>query len=286
MEIKKIANSHFGQDGAIWKNLFFRFVADGSCVVQDLNGLTADPEATLPVVSRFTLDRAEDIVPHANAVVFGPDYYADGDEFPLVYNNIYNNYAKADDQMRGTLCVYRIQRMGDGFTSTLVQIIRLGFTDDPLWVSENGQDIRPYGNLVIDRDARKLLAFTMRDGDQTTRFFTLPLPAVTEGEPDPKLGIKTVTLGKESVEESFDIPYSNYLQGACMEKGLIYSVEGFDFAETAPAAIRVIDPKAKAQIHHVSFAELGYGIEPECIDFFGDRLLYSDAKGNLFELNF
>ena len=67
---------------------------------------------------------------------------------------------------------------------------------------------------------------------------------------------------------------------------MIYSVEGFDFGETAPSAIRVIDPKTKTQIHHVSFAELGYGIEPECIDFFGDRLLYSDAKGNLFELKF
>ena len=72
MEIQKIANSHFGQDGAIWKDLFFRFDADGSCWVQDLSKLTDDPEDTLPVEAAFTLDRAEEIVPHANAVVFGP----------------------------------------------------------------------------------------------------------------------------------------------------------------------------------------------------------------------
>lgn len=286
MEIRKIANSHFGQDGAIWKNWFFRFDADGSCWVQDLTKLTDDPEDTLPVEAAFTLDRAEEIVPHANAVVFGPEYYADGDEFPLLYSNIYNNYAKSDDPMRGTLCVYRLERAGDSFQSTLVQIIRVGFVNDPLWASENVADIRPFGNLVIDRDAKKLHAFTMRDGDRVTRHFTLPLPSVQEGTPDPRLGVKTVVLDQACVEGWFDSEYSNFLQGACMEKGLIYSVEGFDSSDATPAAIRVIDPEKGCQLHHVSFVKLGYGIEPECIDFFGDRLLYSDAQGNLFELNF
>ena len=249
MEIQKIANSHFGQDGAIWKDLFFRFDADGSCWVQDLSKLTDDPEDTLPVEAAFTLDRAEEIVPHANAVVFGPEFYAPGDEFPLLYSNIYNNYAASDDPMRGTLCVYRLEREGASFRSTLVQIIRVGFVNDPLWASEDVADIRPFGNLVIDREQNKLHAFTMRDGDKTTRHFTLPLPSVHEGTPDPKFGVNTVVLGEEQVEDRFDSEYSHFIQGACMERGLIYSVEGFDFSEAAPAGFRVIDPKTHRQLH-------------------------------------
>ena len=41
---------------------------------------------------------------------FGNEYYDEKDEFPLLYTNIYNNYAKTDDKRKGITCVYRIHK--------------------------------------------------------------------------------------------------------------------------------------------------------------------------------
>ena len=107
-QIKKIANIARMQDGAIWDKYLFRFGADGLCIVYDMDNLgTAEMEA--PELCRFWLDKIELIKPHSNAVVFGSSYYAPEDEFPLLYSNIYNNYARAENQMVGVCCVYRIQ---------------------------------------------------------------------------------------------------------------------------------------------------------------------------------
>ena len=90
------------------------------------------------------------LVPHSNSVVFGNEYYDEQDEFPLLYTNIYNNYAKNDDKLEGVCLVYRIERNEREFTSTLVQIIQIGFVDDEnLWTSAGEkEDVRPYGNFV------------------------------------------------------------------------------------------------------------------------------------------
>ena len=69
MEIKKIGKIGGGQDGAIWGDELFRFDARGNCAVYDLASLAgADADSELAPLARFTLDRAEEIAPHSNAV--------------------------------------------------------------------------------------------------------------------------------------------------------------------------------------------------------------------------
>ena len=74
-----------GQDGAIWGDLLFRFSSSGDCRVYDLS------RDGIPEVGAFRLDRWETLCPHSNSVSFGADYWAEGDEYPLLYSNIYNN---------------------------------------------------------------------------------------------------------------------------------------------------------------------------------------------------
>ncbi len=287
MKIIKIAEILSGQDGAIFGGYLFRFDHQGTgCVYKLSDILSAEGKAAAPI-SSFTLDRCPEIVPHSNAVVFGSEYYEDGDEFPLLYSNIYNNYSKSEDRMVGVCCVYRIQRSGDAFTSTLLQLIRIGFAENgELWCSEGKADVRPYGNFVIDREKNRLFAFVMRDESKTTRYFSLPLPCVREGIYNSEKSVTECVLNEADIDFYFDTDYHNYVQGACLKDGKIYSLEGFTASEEKPPAIRVIDIETKAQESYIPCSAFGVDIEPECIDFSGDICVYSDSHGNTYKIEF
>ena len=87
-----------GQDGVIFQDLFFHFNAKGFCKVHDL--------ASMQEVGSFTLDKIDLLMPHSNAVFFGRNFYSPKDKFPILYTNIYNNYAKSPDRKPGVLCPY------------------------------------------------------------------------------------------------------------------------------------------------------------------------------------
>lgn len=280
MKIRKMGTIASGQDGAIWNGLLFRFENRGQGHVYDLS------REGLPEVAAFALDRSPELAPHSNSVAFGPWYYSPEDEFPLLYSNIYNNYAGCADRMVGVTCVYRLQREGERFSSRLVQVIRVGFVEDTRWRSEGIADIRPYGNCAIDRDKGLYYAFTMRDGDRTTRYFAFRLPKPDAGRMDEALGVPVAELGLSDILNSFDCPYHRFLQGACAHKGLIYSLEGFT-AETANVpAMRIIDTGAGKQLSFEAFGDYGLTVEPELIDFDGETCIYGDAHGNLYTIEF
>ena len=283
MKYKSYAKIKSGQDGASFGNLLFRFGSRGNCSVYDLSCAKACGEELVPV-AEFLLDRAEEIAPHSNAVMFGKEYYAEGDEFPLLYSNIYNNYKNSDDKLVGVLCVYRIFREGEGFSSSLVGLIEIGFTADrSLWRSGGDvEDVRPYGNFVLDNESGRLYAFVMRDGEKTVRYFSFDTPDVRCGAICKRFGVPRVVLGSSDIKEYFDVPYHNYVQGATLRAGKIYSLEGF--GEKIHPALRVIDLAQRKQTAFIDLYDLGLTDEAELIDFYGDICLYSDAHGDVFEL--
>ena len=287
MNIRHIANFvQWSQDGAIWNGYFFTINAKGLCHVYDLNAVGTTLPADLEEIDSFTLDKAELIVPHSNAVTFGNEYYAQGDEFPLLYSNIYNNYAKTDDPKTGVCLAYRIQRNKNKFTTTLVQIIEIGFAkSSEYWCSENG-DVRPYGNFVVDGKGGKYYAFTMRDEAHTTRYFEFDLPKLSDGVIDETYGVRKVTLGIDNINSYFDCEYHNYIQGACFHNGKVYSVEGFSLKNGNAPALRVIDIASKRQELHIKFADFDLDVEPEMIDFWNDECYYCDAHGHMYKIEF
>lgn len=286
---KYLTSTRGGQDGAIYNGLLFRFDNKGNCRVFDVNSLLEGGKFVSEIDS-FTLDKSDIIAPHSNSVVFGSEFYCEGDEFPLLYSNVYNNYAKTDDPMRGVCCAYRLTRLSDGFETELVQLIEIGFVEDAnLWkASPEAHGKRPFGNFVIDTDENKYYAFVMREGTEGTRYFCFDLPRVQNGEPDARFGVKRAVLQKEDILFSFDCEHHKFIQGACCRKGLIYSLEGFNYdpeVDRQPA-IRIIDPKQRKQIFHTSLVGYGFDREPEVIDFYGDVCLASDAYGKIYQLEF
>lgn len=282
MEIKIIGQITPGQDGAIYNGFLFRFDAKANCTVYRTDSLLQN---SIPF-SRFALDKSEVIIPHSNSVVFGSARYSENDEFPLLYSNIYNNYAKNENKMKGVACVYRLQRNGNTFSTTLVQLIEIGFVEDGIWKSENSSDVRPYGNFVIDTEKSLLYAFTMRDEEKRTRYFSFNLPDVNCGIYDNAFDAKRVILKKEDIIDFFDCEYHRYVQGACLHNGIIYSLEGFSDSKNNPPAIRLIDTYENKQKKVYYFSDFDLTIEPEFIDFENDNCYYADNCGNLYRLDF
>lgn len=285
MDIRKITKIKGGQDGAIFGKYLFRLGHNGVGQVYNLDIIEnsqEDPEACH--IADFTLDRADIICPHSNSVAFGVEYFSENDEFPLLYSNIYNNYAKEEKKLKGVCCVYRLQRSGNEFKTTLVQLIEIGFTEDvSLWkASEEKDGARPYGNFAIDAENGIYYAFVMRNEERGTPYFVFDLPKLSDGELDGTYGVKKVILTHADIKKTFVCPEHHYIQGACCHGGLIYSLEGF---RNTPA-LRIIDPKAGEQKAFIAFSEHGIIDETELIDFHGDKCYYGDCHGNLFILTF
>ncbi len=261
------------QDGAIFDGKLFVLGGLGSGAVYDIN--------TAAKLGTLTLDKKDVLKPHANSVCFGSTYYAAGDKYPLLYVNIYNNYASSADRMEGTCCVYRLTEVDGVFSTSLVQVIRIGFTEDlSLWKSkENNADVRPYGNFVVDTDQQKLYAYVMRDANKTTRFFRFAIPAIGAGFYSEAYGCNVVTLNAGDIESQFDTAYFNYLQGATYYDGKLISAEGF-----APdPALRVVDLQTQTLTHSYYPAEAGLTAEAEVVsaDPVTGKLYYAAADGML-----
>lgn len=292
MKYKQLSKIAKGQDGAIFGDTLFRFKAKGTGFAYSMQEVLhpENPDEEL-ACTEFTLDKADLVCPHSNAVFFGKEKFAPEDEFPILYSNVYNNYAKDEDRRIGQLCAYRIFRDGDGFATTLVQIIEIGFKEDAsLWCSyeqcEEKCDIRPYGNFLADSEKGILYAFTMRDKDLSTRYFSFKMPSFKDGENDPAFGVPRLILEKGDILDQFDTPYHKYIQGGAVHRGLIYSTEGFGEKETSRSAIRIIDPAKKCQIAMFDLCEASLPVEPEWIEFYKGKCLYSNATGIIYEMDF
>lgn len=287
MKLQEVAKIGGGQDGAIFGTTLFRLRSKGQCSVYDFSAVHENEVREWEPLDSFVLDRAETIVPHSNSVCFGTEFYEDGDEFPLLYSNIYNNYAKTEDPLIGVCCVYRIQRVDQKFQTALVQLIEIGFCEDAaLWkASEEKHGARPYGNFLIDGENHALYAYVMRNEELGTRYFQFDLPSVHSGEVDPKFNVRRVILTPDHILDQFDCSYHRYIQGGGLERGCIYSTEGFEGDEINRPAIRLI----RLDTHEETYLDLmEYGMvkEPEMIVFYEGVCYYSDAHGTLYRLEF
>lgn len=269
------------QEGAILDNKVFLFGAKGNGTVYDLTSMNK--------VCDIMLDNLEAIKPHGNSVCFGSTYYDKNDKYPLLYVNIYNNYADKEDRMEGTCCVYRLSEEADGFITKLVQVIRIGFIDDlTLWKSlPDKGDLRPFGNFVVDTDKNQLYAFVMRDLNKTTRFFRFDIPSLNEGTFNKDYSCNVVTLNKEDLKDTFDTEYFYSLQGCDYGGGKIFSVEGFNSGSTDEPALRIVDLNTKKleKTYYPATAEITKEPEVVCVDPATGKLYFATTDGLLRVLN-
>ncbi len=285
MKIQGIGKIGGGQDGAIYNGILFRFDHLGNGTAFDLK--TVQDGAEIKPFATFALDKRDILVPHSNAVFFGTHFYEAGDEFPLLYSNVYNNYSDKEDPLIGVCLVYRLSRSGESFKTELVQMIEIGFKENAeLWKAyPDKHGPRPYGNFVIDKKTNAFYAYVMRSPESGTRYFKFAIPSPTAGVTDPVYGVKRLVLAEADILDCFDTPHHFYIQGGIAYEGKIYSTEGFAYSEENVPAIRVIDLEKREQIACANLVALGYSEEPEMIDFSDGVCFYSDAHGNLYSVD-
>ena len=286
MTIKNIARIAGGQDGAVYGDSLFRLDHRGCGFVYRIPYLPRDGGEATPAAT-LTLDCKGTLVPHSNAVFFGTEKYEQGDPYPLLYTNIYNNYAGKPEPYIGVLCAFRLFCEGGAVVGRLVQTIKIGFCEDAtLWRADAAaHGVRPYGNFVSD-GAGRLYAFVMRNEALGTRFFGFPMPAAHAGVPSADLpGVREVVLTPADVVWRCDRPYYRYIQGACLRDGRIYSTEGFFGDEINRPAIRILTI-ATGKEEYFDLLSLGYKAEPELIDFCDGLCYYSDYDGALYTVDF
>lgn len=264
--VKKV---YGGTDGDIYNNFLFMFTSKGQCKV-----FTADGFGLKCV---FDLDKCDVLPPHANSVFFGNEFYHPNDEFPLLYSNIYNN----SDEWLGTMNVYRIQRNGYDFTSTLVQVVKVDFTDDSnLWAS----GVRPYGNFAINKETNKLWAFVSDDLTNSTKFFEFDMPKSNLGDFNGTLGCNVYKLKYEDVTDMFNTIYFRFMQGCTIVDNKLISTEGFTNDTTNIPTIRVVDLKT----HKIDSTNLvdtfGWNNEPEFITYYNNNLYYISTDSKIYIL--
>ena len=195
-----------------------------------------------------------------------------------VYSNVYNSYASAEDKHIGECCVYEVGGAGKIWSNSLAQVIKIGFVDDPdFWPAAT--ETRPYGNFVVDKENGWLYAFVMYSSGKLTYWYKFDLPEISEGVWNESYRCPVFTLTAEDILDGWTTPLQNYVQGACVYNGLIWSTEGFSATSgTNVARMRVIDPARKAQIAVFNFYSDADPVEPEFIDFYNGKCYYGSVK--------
>ena len=245
-----------GQDSACYGDNYITFNSNGYYEMYTMNG---------DLLKTSTgLDQVATIAPHANCVCFGTEKYDNGDTYPLLYVNAYNNTGLPT----GSCYVYRLL---NNMTTSLQQTILIDFTNDPIWAGD-GHSVRPYGNFIVDTDNNKLYAYVMIDSLNVTRFFKFDLPELSDGA--------TVRLTTSDIEDYFDIEWMYYMQGACYYNGKIYATCGFS---TADCKLYAVDLATKKVTSIVPMG--GFVGEPESA-FVYDGTLYVSSTSKFFKLQF
>lgn len=197
---------------------------------------------------------------HANNMSFGPERYADTDEFPLLYVSA--------DANNGLCEVYRIQRSGTSFSATLVQTITF-----PLLIDGLG------ANCFVDGENRKLWVeghtTNSVPGGPTTkhRFARYELPWLSEGN---------VTISASDKQAGFDIPTYSAYQDGVVRAGKYMQAYGYGTS----ADLLQIDLLGGGVTGRVNLWDIGLTEEPESAFIWNGYLCYYTVFGAVYKLYF
>ena len=195
-----------------------------------------------------------------------------------IYSNIYNNYSSQEDKHIGECCVYNVHGTANVWNNTLAQVLKVGFTND-LSYWPPASEARPYGNFIVDQENGYIYVFVMYSSQKLTYWYRFKLPDITDGVWNDTYGCPVKTLEISDIVDQWTTPLQNYIQGACVHNGLIWSTEGFTATSgTNVARMRIIDPYRQSQIAVFNFYADGDPFEPEFIDFYKDTCYYGSVN--------
>ena len=172
------------------------------------------------------------------------------------------------------------------YTSDLVQIIKIGFVNDPMWTSSTGMasDTRPYGNFAIDYKNGYLYAIALKYGDYVTRTIKFKLPDINEGTYNATYDANVLKLQLDDIIDYFDTPYAFSIQDVDFYNDYIFITEGFTDNVVEPARMRVIDVNNQSQVALFEIYQDFFPIEPEFICWYQGELYYADSRLNVMKI--
>ena len=241
-----------------------QWIAAGTEITEDMI-LSVDPAIDNIALVAFSNENPEYSITYSGDILH-------------VYSNVYNSYASAEDKHIGECCVYEVGGAGKIWSNSLAQVIRIGFIGNlDYWPAAT--EARPYGNFVVDKENGWLYAFVMYSSKKLTYWYKFDLPEISEGVWNESYQCPVITLMAEDILDSWTTPLQNYVQGACVHNGLIWSTEGFTATSgTNVARMRVIDPARKTQIAVFNFYSDADPVEPEFIDFCNGKCYYGSVR--------
>ena len=245
------------QDGCIYDDWLFVLSSSAVCYVYNLTNGNLMSVSKLPSYNGF--------YPHSNSVCFGQKLYKT-DPIPLIYTNVYNNYSD-NREMDGMCFVYRaiLDRINDVFSFEIVQVIKIGFTNNSeLWGSQS-LNKSPFGNFLVNKN--ELWVYLNLFDLSITRFFKFELPEVTQYSKNKQY----VILSQEDIEDTFDTFLFCNIQGGTIFNNFLFSLEGFG-DETAPSFLRAISLATKT-VYSFELESFFGEREPEFIDFYRNILV-------------
>lgn len=225
--------SPHSQGGDCWGDYFFQFTNNNAVVrIYDLDSQT--------LIQTAKIDQRGFVSScHCNTVCFGPDFYEEGDEFPLIY--VSTGYAAKG--YTGAL-VYRIIREEDQFNFTLVQTLRFP-VDQSSWTE-----------FVPADDGFAYLCYT------TERvIFKVRIPKVEEGD---------VIIDRSQAVETFQFtPQPDWMatsrnQDRLFYRGKIVYITGVPQSGEASAFV-LLNLETLEREKIIDFKEIGLRDEPESV---------------------
>ena len=252
---------------------------------RDLNGLYVGSGQWLTAGTLITDELIYSVAPetdYISLVAYNnelPVYEASySGEILHVYSNVYNSYASQSDKHIGECCLYAVHGAANVWANTLVQVLKVGFIGDlECWPAAS--EARPYGNFVVDEQNGCLYVYVMYSSKKLTYWYRFDLPEVSDGVWDEDYGCYVKTLEITDIKDHWTTPLQNYIQGACVHDGMIWSTEGFSTTSGSNLArMRIIDPSLKSQVAVFHFYSDGDPVEPEFIDFYDGKCYYGSVK--------
>ena len=200
---------------------------------------------------------------HNNNVETSATYYADGDEFPVIY-------ASQENKAQHKIVAYRITREDGKFAAQIVQTINL---PAPI---ETGQF---YTNLILDLQGRALYVTgysreNWHDPSNGNGLVLLQykMPSLREGS--------EVNLGTDKIVRRLNADFRTATQGATIRNGRIYQVFGVPKYGTCSFCCTSLEDGRL--LWEYPLPEAGFPNEPECLSFWGDTIVAGDGDGNVF----
>ena len=244
------------QDGANYNGTLFRFDEYGNIHVYNMN--------TGELIGTGAIDEDSTVCPYFNSCFFANNFYAEGDEFPILYATGRGVYKAGGALPERHIYGFRIVRNGTTYIAYYVQYIAL----------DSSFEYGTYGAFGYDANRNMLVGYSYSSiPSNTTYVFETDMPTYADGD--------TIIPLADITSFSFASPYLGAPQGCTCNNSKIYALGGNINIGTLDV-IDLIDQKPYA---HIDLASAGLTGEPQMIDVF-DNHLWVGMMSNAYEFEF